>query len=212
MPESVAHIQPPATNAAALLWPSQSGRVGASRAVLLAVAGACLLTISAKVQVPGPVPMTLQTLAVLGLGAALGLRLALASVALYLAQGALGMPVFANTPPVAPGLAYLVGPTGGFLLGFALAAGLVGAAADRGWMRRPVTFAITLAAADLALLGLGWVWLALFAQVGTGTGIGFARAFTAGVQPFLLGESIKVALAALAFPLTYDLLARLVRR
>ncbi|NNM74873.1 biotin transporter BioY [Enterovirga sp. DB1703] len=212
MSESAAPVQAPATSVAALLWPSRSGRIGAVRAVLLAIAGACLLTISAKVQVPGPVPMTLQTLAVLGLGAALGLRLAVASVGLYLLQGALGLPVFANTPPLAPGLAYFAGPTGGFLAGFLLSAAIVGAAADRGLMRRPGTFAVVLAGANAALLACGWVWLALAATVGTGSGVGFGRAFALGVQPFLLGEAIKVALAALAFPLVYRALAHLVRR
>jgi biotin transport system substrate-specific component len=212
MSESAAPIQAPATNVAGLIWPAPAGRTGATRAVLLAIAGACLLTISAKVQVPGPVPMTLQTLAVLGLGAALGFRLAVASVLLYLVQGALGMPVFANTPPMAPGLAYLAGPTGGFLLGFILAAGLVGLAADRGLMRRPVAFAAVLGVSLLALLGTGWLFLALLATVGTGSGVGFARAFQVGVEPFLLGEGIKLAIAALGFPLAYDALARLVRR
>ena len=88
MSESAAPVQAPATSVAGLLWPAASGRTGAARAVLLAAAGACVLTISAKVQVPGPVPMTLQTLAVLGLGAALGLRIAVASVLFYLLQEA----------------------------------------------------------------------------------------------------------------------------
>jgi biotin transport system substrate-specific component len=212
MAESAAPIQASATNVAGLVWPIRSGRLGAVRAVLFAVVGACLLTISAKVQVPGPVAMTLQTLAVLGLGAAFGARVALASVGLYLAQGALGMPVFAHTPPMPSGLSYLVGPTGGFLLGFAAAAAIVGIAADRGLLRRPVMFALTLAVADLAMLALGLLWLAFFAQVGSGSGIGFERAFAVGVKPFLLGEAIKVAIAALAFPLLYDVVARLVRR
>jgi biotin transport system substrate-specific component len=202
----------PATNVAALLWPARAGRTGATRAVLLAIAGACLLTIAAKVQVPGPVPMTLQTLAVMAVGAALGARLAVASVLLYLAQGAAGMPVFANTPPMVPGLAYFFGPTGGFLFGFALAAGIVGAAADRGLIRRPLAFAAVLATAVVALMAAGWIWLALIASVASGNGVGFARAFQVGVQPFLLGEVIKVSIAALSFPLIYRGIGRLIRR
>ena len=203
----------PATTFAALLWPRRSGTTAIARAMFLAILGACLLTVSAKVQVPGPVPMTLQTLAVMAIGAALGLRLALAAVAIYLVQGALGLPVFANTPPMAPGVAYFLGPTGGFLLGFAMAAGMVGAAADRGLMERPLLFAIALTAANVVLLAIGCAWIALFAKTASGvSGLGFGRAFELGVKPFLAGNAIKLALAAIAFPLIYDSIARLVRR
>jgi biotin transport system substrate-specific component len=212
MSESVAPLQIPATSVAGLVWPAAGGRNGAVRAVLLAVAGACLLTISAKVQVPGPVPMTLQTLAVMALGALLGMRLAVASVAVYLAQGIFGLPVFANTPPMVPGLAYFLGPTGGFLIGFAVAAGMVGFAADRGLVRRPLAFALVLTAANLALLAIGAVWIALLAQTASGMGLGFAKAWALGIQPFLLGNAIKLAIAALAFPALYEALARFVRR
>lgn len=187
-------------------------RFGSARAVALVAAGAGLLTVSAKLQVPGPVPMTLQTLAVLALGAMLGTRLAVGAVLLYVAEGAAGFPVFANTPPLVPGLAYLAGPTGGFLAGFALAAAMVGTAADRGLARRPVAFAAVLAAADAAMLAVGCAWLALAAQVGGQTGIGFARAFATGVQPFILGEGLKVALAAAALPAGLALAERLRRR
>lgn len=200
----------PATTFARLVWPAKPGlAVTMARAGCLAAAGACLLTIAAKVQVPGPVPMTLQTLAVLALGAALGARLALASVGLYLLEGALGLPVFANTPPLVPGMAYFLGPTGGFLFGFALAAGLVGTAADRGGMRNPLAFALALLAAEAALLGAGWLWLAFVAQTAAGgAGIGLAKAFALGVRPFLLGEAIKLGIAVLAIPLLYETVAR----
>lgn len=198
---------------AELAWPAGAGR-GAKilRGVALSVLGACILTLSAKVNVPGPVPMTLQTLAVMVLGATLGLRLSVAAVVIYIAQGAIGLPVFANTPPLAAGLPYLMGPTGGFLLGFAVAAGLVGYAADRGLMRRPVLFGLVLAAANVVLLAIGCVWLALAAKVASGNGIGFARAFTVGVQPFLLGNALKLLLAATALPLVFDLMNRALGR
>lgn len=206
MPDAIA---PRGSSFARLVWPAGTDlRSETARAACLAIAGACLLTLSAKVQVPGPVPMTLQTLAVLALGAALGARLAVAAVALYVLQGALGLPVFANTPPLASGLAYLAGPTGGFLFGFAVAAAIVGAAADRGLMRRPVAFALALAAGQGALLLLGWAWLAFGAQMASGTGLGAGRAFALGVSPFLLGEAIKLAIAGLAVPLLYGALAR----
>lgn len=195
---------------AELIWPAGTGRaLSTLRALALVFAGACLLTLSAKVQVPGPVPMTLQTLAVMVLGATLGWRLALASVALYVAQGAFGLPVFANTPPQVAGLAYLAGPTGGFLIGFAAAAAIVGYAADRGLTRRPLPFALVLTAANVLLLAIGCAWLALVATTASGaTGIGFAKAFEVGVRPFLLGNALKLALAAIALPLVWGTLAR----
>lgn len=186
---------------AGLLWPAGE-RSGALRAVVLAVLGSALLTLSAKVSVPfWPVPMTLQTLTVLALGAMVGRRIAVATVALYIAQGLAGLPVFANTPPAVPGPLYLLGPTGGFLAGFAVAAAIVGFAADRGLARRPLAFLAVVALADMALLALGCAWLALGAAMPSGaTGIGFAKAFAAGVQPFLLGEALKVAIVGLAVP------------
>ena len=109
------------------LWPAGE-KTGALRLVLLAVVGSILLTISAKVQVPfWPVPMTMQTFVVLAIGMAYGPALGMATVALYLAQGAFGLPVFAGTPEKGIGLAYMAGPTGGYLAGFVAAALLTGA-------------------------------------------------------------------------------------
>lgn len=214
MAQSAAPIQVPATTFAELVWPRRAG-IGMAfvRGIILAVLGACLLTVSAKVQVPGPVPMTLQTLAVLALGAVLGCRLAFASVALYLAEGALGLPVFAGTPPLVAGLAYLSGPTAGFLIGFAGAAAFVGLAADRGLIHRPFAFAFILLAAEILIFGAGFLWLAFAANTAAGSsGLGAARAWSAGIQPFWLGEAIKLALGAIGFPLVFDTLSRLVRR
>ena len=203
----------PETLAAFVMPPGGMGRRRqAVRFVAVSFVGACLLAVSAKIQVPGPVPMTMQTLIVLALGATLGLRLALGSVVLYLLEGALGLPVFANTPPLASGISYLVGPTGGFLAGFLVAAGLVGYAADRGLARSPVSFALVLAGASAALLAIGWAWLAFVLSAHGGAGLGWARAFELGVKPFILGETIKVALAAIALPLVSDLIRRYGRR
>jgi biotin transport system substrate-specific component len=196
---SAAAVNPPL---ALRLWPAAGA--GIVRPALLALAGAALLTLSAKVSVPfHPVPMTLQTLVVLLLGLAYGPRLAVASVALYVAQGAIGLPVFTNTPPQAPGLAYLAGPTGGFLAGFALAAAIAGFAARAGLERRPLRLLAALVLADAALLAVGWAWLAF------GIGFGPARAFAAGVAPFLLSEGVKVALAAALVPAASAALSRI---
>jgi biotin transport system substrate-specific component len=110
-----------------------SNRLSLLQQVLLAIAGSLLLWVSAKVQVPfWPVPMTMQTFVVLGLGAAFGWRLGMATVALYLLEGAMGLPVFAGTPEKGIGLAYMAGPTGGYLAGFVVAAGITGWLAEKG--------------------------------------------------------------------------------
>jgi biotin transport system substrate-specific component len=157
------------------------------------MAGSLLLIISAKVQVPmWPVPMTMQSFVVLFLGAALGPRLGTAAVALYLGQGLAGLPVFAM--PGAGGPAYFLGTTGGFLLSFIPAAWVAGSFARRG--ASLVRVASGMALAHALILGLGMLWLAYLAQLASGaTGIGLERAFAVGVQPFVLGSLVKVALA-----------------
>lgn len=199
----------PAPTLVNAILPSVSGRRAAlARNIALAVAGSLLLVLAAKVKVPfWPVPMTLQTLAVLGLGAAYGARLGTATVALYIAYGLAGLPVFTNTPPVAAGLLYLAGPTGGFLVGFVLAAAVAGWAAERG--ASALRLVAGLVVADALILGLGCLWLALGAQMASGvTGVGFAKAFAFGVQPFLLGDALKVALAASLIGASWSVLRR----
>lgn len=169
------------------LWTPAAG-AGWLRAVLLAVAGSILLTVSAKIHVPfWPVPMTMQTFAVMVIGMAFGPRLGAATVALYLAEGAFGLPVFSGTPERGLGLAYMMGPTGGFLVGFFAAAAVLGALArrgwDRGWLRGLAAFLI----GDAVIFALGVGWLT--------TLIGFDKALAAGLVPFLPGEGLKVALA-----------------
>ena len=114
-----------------LLWPAR-GASRPLRALLLALLGSALLTISAKLEVPFyPVPMTMQTLVVLLLGMAYGARLGAATVLLYLAEGAVGLPVFAGTPERGIGIAYMMGPTGGYLVGFVLSAAITGWLTER---------------------------------------------------------------------------------
>ncbi len=119
---------------AALLWPHRAdGSSGVLRSVILVALGTALLTLSAKVNLPLPyVPMTLQTLVVLMIGAAYGWRLGSATVMAYLAEGAIGFPVFAG--PVG-GLGPLVGPTAGYLFAFVAAAFVTGWLSERGWDR-----------------------------------------------------------------------------
>jgi len=167
------------------LWSSAAG-AGWLRAAVLAVAGSLLLTASAKVQVPfWPVPMTMQTFAVLVLGMAYGPRLGAATVALYLGQGALGLPVFAGA---GAGLAYMAGPTGGYLAGFLISAWIVGHLAGRGWDRNLLSGVAAFIIGDAVLFACGMAWLAALA--------GFETAVAAGLLPFLPGEALKIALAA----------------
>lgn len=176
--------------------------------VVLVLGGTLALIIAAKVQVPFyPVPMTLQTLAVMAIAVTFGLRLGVTTVLAYLAEGALGIPVFTNTPPLLAGPAYLLGPTGGFLAGFVVLAVIVGYAADRGWSRSIPKLLAALVIGDVLVMALGFAWLAGFAQLSTGAaGIGMAKAWTGGVQPFLLGDLLKIALVAFAVPATWSLL------
>lgn len=199
----------PAPTLVNAVLPGVSGRrAELARNIVLAVAGSLLLVLAAKIKVPfWPVPMTLQTLAVLGLGAAYGSRLGAATVALYIAYGLAGLPVFTNTPPAAAGLSYLVGPTGGFLAGFVAAAYVAGWAAERGAsVLRLIAGMIT---AEVLILGLGFAWLAFGAQMAGGaTGVGFAKAFQFGVQPFLLGDLLKLALATSLIGASWSVLRR----
>lgn len=194
------------TTLARAVWPSRSAN--ALRFAVLAVLGSALLTLAAKVQVPfWPVPMTMTTFAVFVIGATYGSRLALATVLLYLAEGFAGLPVFAGP---AAGPAYLMGPTAGFLLGYAAAAYIIGLAADRGWSRSTPKMALAFFAGDAVLFAMGFAWLAFFASLPSGAvGIGASAAFAKGVLPFVLGDLIKIALAALLVPAGWTLLGRL---
>ncbi|MCO5147639.1 MAG: biotin transporter BioY [Aquamicrobium sp.] len=168
---------------------------------LLAVGGTLLLTLAAKTKVVlGPVDLYLGNLAVLAIAAAYGMRLGLATFLLYLAEGAMGFPVFQSTPEKGIGIAYMMGTTGGYLFGMILATALVGWAADRGFDRNPVKlFAVMLVGVAL-ILAFGFAWLA--------TLLGVDKAWQFGVVPFVLADVIKAALAASLIPAVWALFAR----
>jgi biotin transport system substrate-specific component len=181
----------------AALWPA-GPRTRFLRLALLAVGGSLLLTLSAKTQVPfWPVPMTMQTFAVLAIGMAFGPRLGAATVGLYLLEGAFGLPVFAG---VEIGLAYMSGPTGGYLLGMLAAVVLVGHLAGRGWDRSIIGTVAAMVLGNLAIYIPGVLWL--------GTLAGFDKALALGLTPFLLGDALKVALAAFLLPACWSLIGR----
>lgn len=172
------------------LWPA-AGAVGALRCGVLVLFGSLLLALSAKVQVPfWPVPMTMQTFMVLVLGAAYGWRLGLATVLLYLAEGAAGLPVFAGSPERGIGLAYMVGPTGGYLAGFALAAAATGWLAQRGWTRHLGRLTLAMLLGHALMLAPGVAWLAL--------SLGWTKAVAVGLTPFWAATVLKTALAVAA--------------
>ena len=175
--QGLSNTQPTLLSAA---WPASAD--GLLRKFVLALAGAALLTLSAKVQVPFyPVPMTMQTFVVLVIGMAFGWRLGTATVVLYLVEGAFGLPVFAGTPAKGIGLAYMAGPTGGYLVGFAVAAAFVGYLAERGWDRNLLTTLAAMVAGTALIFIFGYVWLAHL--------IGFQKAFQFGVLPFMSAGS-----------------------
>ena len=192
------------------IWPAgPSGAQQAARMVALVVGGTFVMSMSAKLHVPfWPVPMTMQTFATLVIGMAYGWRLAGVTILLYLAEGALGLPVFSGTPERGIGLAYMTGPTGGFLLGFALAAVAAGWLAEQGWDRRVITTAAGLAIANLLIYVPGVAWLALWYG---GAGASFLpegatavdAAFQSGLIPFLPGDILKLALATAVLPLAW---------
>jgi biotin transport system substrate-specific component len=170
------------------VWPAQDGQTLA-RGVILAVVGSMILTLSAKVNVPFyPVPLSMQTFAVLVIGAAYGWKLAVATVLLYLAEGALGLPVFANTPERGVGLVYMFGPTGGYLIGFVVAAGLIGWLCERGWDRTFLWLLAAMLLGHVIILAYGMTWLA--------SQIGFEKAWAFGIAPFYLATVLKTLLGA----------------
>ena len=166
---------------------ASSGRL---RETALCLAGTLLLAVSSKISVPLlPVPMTLQPLAVLCIGAAYGTRLSVLTVVAYLISGMLGLPVFANTPPLPAGPLYLLGPTGGFLLSYIPAAAVMGLTAEAKLDRKFLTMLPCALLANAIILACRFFWLAFLTNVETGGhGIGLAAAWSKGVEPFVLGE------------------------
>lgn len=169
--------------------------------VTLALVGSALMALSAKTKVDMVfVNVTMQTFAVFAISAAYGSRLALATMALYLLEGALGMPVFTGTPEKGIGLAYMVGPTGGYLLSYLAAAWIVGRAADKGFARNAISIGLSMLVAEVIILTMGFLWMAYL--------FGFEKAFAYGVGVFIIGDVLKLALAALGVPALGSLLKR----
>lgn len=171
------------------------------------VLGTLLLTLSAKINVPvWPVPVTLQTFAVAALAAAFGWRIGVATVALYLLEGASGLPVFAT----GGGAAYLLGPTGGFLVSWLPMAYIIGRATDLGASNRPFALFGAMLLADAVVFVFGFLWLMTMAgQAGwiDQTNV-VASAYAKAVQPFIVWDILKMALAALTVTGAWQLVKR----
>jgi len=156
---------------------------------MLAVTGTVLIAISSKIKVPmWPVDMSLQTLAIFTIAAVFGFKLGVATILLYLAEGALGLPVFQGTPERGIGLAYMVGPTGGYLVGFVVMTAITGWAADQGWWRNPFKIGAAMLIGEVILLTLGALWLMYL--------FGISQGLEYGIGPFIVPDVLKLALAA----------------
>ncbi|AIJ70722.1 MULTISPECIES: biotin transporter BioY [Brucella] len=169
--------------------------------VSLALVGTAILTLSAKIKVDLVyVNVTMQTFAVFAIAALYGSRLAVATVALYLLEGALGMPVFTGTPEKGIGLAYMVGPTGGYLFSYLAAAWIVGRAADKGLARNPFALGGVMLLAEAVILVMGAGWMAYL--------FGFEKGIAFGFGIFIVGDLVKLALAAIGVPAVTALVKR----
>lgn len=161
--------------------------------LVLVLAGSALLAISAQIKIPlYPVPVTGQTLVVLMIGMAYGSRLGAATLLAYLVEGGMGLPVFAGG---GAGWATLAGPTGGYLIGFLVAAFILGLLAERGMGRGPVSTALAMLVGTALIYVFGVTHLSGF--------IGFEKAIAAGLLPFLYGDALKLIVAAGLMPLAW---------
>lgn len=185
---------------------------GAEMSAAMRVAAVLFITAAtaaaAQISVPlgvTPVPLVMQDMVVLLGGAALGSRLGMAAQVLYLLAGLSGLPVFAASAVLPQGPLRLLGPTGGYLLSYPIAAFLTGYLAERGFDRRYWTSVLAMAAGLVVIFAVGVPWLAMVAQP---AGIGFEAALHQGLYPFLLGDVFKIFLGAAILPGLWKLIGQ----
>lgn len=180
--------------------PTEGAALRLKQAVLVAM-GIALLAIMAKIQVPvpgSPVAIGMGTFAVLGIGAAYGPRLGLVTIMGYMLIGMLGFDVFQSSTADLNGVEYMMGSTGGYLLGYVMATVVLGALARRGWDRSVLWMALAMLIGNVVLYIPGLAWL--------GALYGWDKPILAwGLTPFILGDALKLALAALVLPLAWKL-------
>ena len=186
---------------AMLLRTSSSGteqQVSIIGKLIVLLLGVAILSLSAHFKGPFyPVPMTLQTLVVLLIGMSYGLHLGGATILSYLFLGAFGAPVFSG----GVGFVYLVGPTGGYLVGFFVSAVVLGFLTERGMGQNWVTSAVLAVIGTVIIYALGLSWLTSI--------IGFEKAVQFGLMPFVFGDCLKIVIVTLSIPLAWKLLERL---
>ncbi|MDE0983792.1 MAG: biotin transporter BioY [Yoonia sp.] len=173
---------------------STEGRLRLAKQAVLVLVGIAALAIFAKIKVPMyPVPITMGTFAVLTVGAAYGPRLGMATIIGYMLVGALGFDVFAGSSAEASGLTYMMGGTGGYLVGYVLATLALGMAARAGWDRSVGKMALAMLIGNALIYIPGLIWL--------GQLYGWDQPILAwGLTPFLIGDALKLALAAVLVP------------
>ncbi len=170
------------------------------RQVGLVIGFSLLTALAAQVVIPiGPVPITGQTFAVLLTGALLGPRLGAMAMIAYLVEGASGLPFFAGG---SFGLVHLMGPTGGYLIAFPAAAFITGAFAEHGWDRRFFSAAAAMAIGSIVIIVCGCVWFVVVSHTS------ILNAFNVTVAPFILGDIVKILLAAAVLPSGWKLLRK----
>ncbi len=158
--------------------------------IALIIGGSLIIALSARVAIGWPVPVTGQTFAVLMIAALLGSRRGCFAVIAYITEGTAGLPVFAHGRF---GFAVLLGPTGGYLAGFIAAACIVGLLAEKGWDRRIGTTVLAMILGNIAIYAFGLLWLCRLTGIST-------TVLTVGLYPFIIGDLMKIALAAILLP------------
>ena len=186
---------------------SDTGRIIPIASVLFVTV---LTAAAAQISVPLPftqVPFTFQPMVVLLGGLILGSRLACASQVLYLLAGVIGLPVFAASATLPPGPLRLLGPTGGYLMAYPIAAFVTGYLAERGFDKRYATSVVAMLAGLVLIYAAGITWLALFASAfGANAAVGFTAALFSGAYPFLVPDLFKIVAAAGIVPAAWRLI------
>jgi len=171
-----------------------------TRSVSLVFVFSLLTALAAQIVIPiGPIPITAQTFAVLLTGALLGSRLGAMAMIVYLLEGASGLPFFYGGHG---GITHLLGPTGGYLVAFPAAAFVTGAFAENGWDKHFLTAVAAMAAGSVIIIVAGWAWFSFVTHTAPGV------AFKVSVAPFLIGDLVKIVLAAALLPSGWHLLKR----
>lgn len=186
----------------AALFAPRTGSARLVKQAVLVVLGIALLAVAAKIKLPiwpSPVPITMGTFAVLTIGAAYGARLGLATILGYMLIGALGFDIFAGSTAETAGLTYMMGGTGGYLLGYVAATLMLGTLAERGWDRSVMWMALAMLIGNALIYVPGLLWL--------GQLYGWDQPILAwGLTPFLIGDALKLALASSLLPLVWKLI------